>query len=167
MYLYICIYITAIQKHISYINHVLCFADFATMSKRLGELWATVPTNEKYVSPCMYLHMHVHAHLRLYSEISLQLHRSNNILIYQVANLHCLQILEYGKSGVCAVTVTAFKLHNRIPLFQNIKTKHFVVQICKSSAHMYTLCGIQDIHWKYGCKENDPPLVSPTLFSHT
>lgn len=53
------IYKTAIQKHISYINHVLCFADFATMSKRLGELWATVPTNEKYVSPCMYLHMHI------------------------------------------------------------------------------------------------------------
>jgi len=53
------IYKTAIQKHISYINHVLCFADFATMSKRLGELWATVPTNEKYVSPCMYLSAHI------------------------------------------------------------------------------------------------------------
>jgi hypothetical protein len=44
-------YKTVIQKHIIYINHILCFADFATMSKRLGELWATVPTNEKYVSP--------------------------------------------------------------------------------------------------------------------
>lgn len=30
--------------------HPVCLVDFATMSKRLGELWATVPTNEKYVS---------------------------------------------------------------------------------------------------------------------
>jgi hypothetical protein len=30
--------------------HPVYFIDFATMSKRLGELWATVPTNEKYVS---------------------------------------------------------------------------------------------------------------------
>jgi hypothetical protein len=30
--------------------HPVCLIDFATMSKRLGELWATVPTNEKYVS---------------------------------------------------------------------------------------------------------------------
>jgi hypothetical protein len=35
--------------------HPLCFVDFATMSKRLGELWATVPTNEKYVSTYTHL----------------------------------------------------------------------------------------------------------------
>lgn len=35
--------------------HPVCLVDFATMSKRLGELWATVPTNEKYVSTYTYL----------------------------------------------------------------------------------------------------------------
>ena len=106
---------------------------------------------------------------RLYSEISLQLHRYHNILICPVATLHCLQIFDRGKSGVCTVTVTTCKLHNHISLLQTLKTKHFIVQICKSLAHMYTLCGMQDIHWKYGSKENDPPSpsVPRILFSYT
>jgi hypothetical protein len=56
-------YKTAVQKHIIYIKHILCFADFATMSKRLGELWATVPTNEKYVSTCACVHRDKHTHI--------------------------------------------------------------------------------------------------------
>lgn len=40
------------KKHMNCIESCITskFADFSQTSKRLGELWATVPFNEKYVS---------------------------------------------------------------------------------------------------------------------
>lgn len=63
------------------------------MSKRLGELWATVPTNEKYVSTYTHL-IFVQEHVFR----NFTYHKPSNTVIYQIAALHSAQ---WKKQHLC------------------------------------------------------------------
>jgi hypothetical protein len=62
----------------------VCLTDFATMSKRLGELWATVPTNEKYVST----YTQTHTRIYFYSETSPKI--TSSVVFCFIQLLHCI-----------------------------------------------------------------------------